>query len=489
MLPGHIKLFLRTWVIICVSLLALSPANGAETAPAGWPPDNESGFDGAVTVISLTVEDHCGIAVVRVPYLGILGDARTGLARVVVPLRRRHAGKKLPAFCHVHYEKDLGSQKRWAAKGWACFTAAYTDNAGKSPIDVSVGNGYNLARAIIQWARRCGFTDPARIHLDGGSQGGYMALAMAADLFPIISVTADCPVVNWAYNIAYLEHNRPWSTGGADPKESPLPVLGMVTQLADMAYAYFPRDLANLSWYLVSPIAVLDRITAPVLIIESTGDMLVPMEQFTDRDIHPWDKTLFPEGYERDFVRLTACEPARKRLEELLPPNSVFRMVLPQQKGSFAFTREMILDPRKIPNEKPKSIDRPWSPDHQWNLCYMNEGPPLPIAGHNSMFWSTNADKFIQHYRNAPIPPDLLNGPKLEHLLRRWSGSLDRVPELNTGARANRLNHPDAEKRDVESALRTFAELGPDHVARLSALYRDCPVKPWGDSIPNSILP
>jgi len=489
MFTKGIKILLRSWVIFGVSLLALSSAQSAETDPAGWPPANESGFDGTVTVVSVTEEDHCGIAVVRVPYLGILGDAKTGLARVVVPLDHARAGAKLPIFCHVHYEKDVGGQKRWAKNGWAYFTAVYTDNSGESPIDVSVGNGYNLARAIIQWARRCGFTDPARVHLDGGSQGGYMALAMAADMFPVTSVTSDCPVVNWAYNIAYIEHNRPWSCGGGDPKEGPLPVLGSVTMLADMAYAYFSRDLSQMTWYLVSPIAVLDRITAPVLIIESTGDMLVPMEQFTDRDIHPWDMSLFPEGYDRDFLKLTICEPAQKRLEELLPPEKVFRTVLPPQEGSFPFTREMVLDPKKIPEKKPESIERPWSPDHQWNLCYMNEGPPLPVAGHNSMFWNTKADSFIRHYQHAAIPPDLLTLPKLEHLLRRWSGTLDRVPELNTGAPANRLNHPDVEKRDVESALRAFAELGPDHAARLVALYRECPVKPWGDALPASILP
>ncbi len=482
-------LLFKSWFIFGVTLLSLSPARYADLAPAGWPPENETGFEGAVSIVSVTEEDHCGIAVVRVPYLGILGDARTGLARVVVPLDHRHAGKKLPAFCHVHYEKDLGGQKRWAKKGWACFTATYTDASGESPTDVSVGNGYNLARAIIQWARRCGFTNPARLHLDGGSQGGYMALAMAADMFPVTSVTSDCPVVNWAYNIAYLEHNRPWSCGGGDPKEGPLPVLGMVTMLADMAYAYFPRDLAHESWFLVSPIAVVDTITAPVLIIESTGDMLVPMEQFTQNDIHPWDKSLFPEGYERDFLTLTTCEPARKRLEDLLPPDKVFRTVLPLQEGSFPFTRDMVLDPAKIPEKKPASIDRPWSKAHQWNLCYMNEGPPLPVAGHNSMYWNTSADAFIRYYQDAPVSPELLTPRKLEHLLRRWSNNLDRVPVLHTGAPANRLNHPEVERRDVESALRAFAELGPEHAARLSSLYRECPVKPWGDALPPAILP
>ncbi|HPU96855.1 MAG TPA: prolyl oligopeptidase family serine peptidase [Candidatus Hydrogenedentes bacterium] len=475
--------------ILGILLVSILPALGAENAPAGWPPADESGFQGAVTIVSVTEEDNCGIAVARVPYLGILGDQKTGLARVVVPLDRRHNGKKLPAFCHVHYEKDLGGQKRWAKKGWAYFTAAYTDAAGESPIDVSIGNGYNLARAIIQWARRCGFTDPARLHIDGGSQGGYMALAMAADMFPVTSVTADCPVVNWAYNIAYIEHNRTWSCSTKDPKESPLPVLGMVTMLADMAYAYFPRDLSHESWYLVSPISALDRITAPVLIIESTGDMLVPMEQFTDRDIIPWDKSLFPEGYERDFLKLTACEPARKRLEDLIPPESVFRTVLPPQEGSFPFTRDMVLDPSKVPDKKPDTIDRPWSPNHQWNLCYMNEGPPLPHAGHNSMFWSTSADKFIRHYQRSPVPHLLLTPRKLEHLLRRWSGNLEGVPVLNTGAPANRLNYPDAEKRDVESALRAFAECGAEHVSRLRDLYQQSPIKPWGDALPASVLP
>lgn len=449
----------------------------------------ESGFAGAVTVVSEEADGPCGVVTVRVPYLGVLGDEKTGLARVVFPRKAALPGTRLPAFCHVHYEKDTGGAKQWAGKGWAVFTAAYTGADGESPIDVSVGNGNNLARAVIQWARRCPFVDPARMHIDGGSQGGYMALAMSADMFPVTSTTADVPVVNWCYNIGYLEANRAHGGYPGHEAESPLPVMGMVTGLAEMAYAYFPRDLSADAWYWLSPISMLDRIANPVLVTSATGDMLVPMEQMSRTHFRAPDPALFPEGYRRDFDGLTANEKARKVFEECLPPEKVFIHVEPRPEDGFAYTREMILDPKKMPQKKQKHIDKTWSPEHQWSLFYMDEGGPLPFAGHNSWNWNAGPDSFTAHYRDAVPDPSVLNAAKLLRLMERHEGKLSNLPLLNSGAPANRCNHADAERRDVRAGLAAYAALGADHAARLKALYAECPLKALGETLPADIAP
>ncbi len=450
---------------------------------------SESGFEGAVTVVSEESDGLFGVVTVRVPYKGVRGDAKTGLARLVIHKSRLLGGKKTPAFCHVHYEKDAGGAKHWARKGWAVFTAVYTPADGESPIDVSVGNGNNLARAVIQWARRCPFVDRTRLHIDGGSQGGYMALEMSADMFPVTSTTADAPVVNWAYNLAYIEANRALSGYPDHLKESPMPVLGAVTMLADWAYQYFPKDMANDAWYHLSPVSYLDRIANPVLLTAATGDMLVPMEQMTRTRPLPVDLSRFPAGYRRGFDELTVNEKARKTFEECLPPEKVFVHTEPLQPGAFEFTAEMVLDPKKIPGGKPKNIERAWSPDHQWSLFYMDEGGPAPQAGHTTYYWSTSPDGFVGHYQKAAPAPSVLNAAKLLRLMERYAGALSNLPVLADGAPANRLNFSAVEQRDVAAGLADYAAMGPEHAANLRALYAACPLKPLGEALPADILP
>jgi len=84
---------------------------------------DESGFDGAVTLISVERDWGTDVALVRIPYLNIYGKPVEGRARVVVNRRTLEKGKPLPAFCHVHYEMGVDGAKKWAKRGWAVFTA------------------------------------------------------------------------------------------------------------------------------------------------------------------------------------------------------------------------------------------------------------------------------------------------------------------------------------------------------------------------------
>ncbi|MGC9053869.1 MAG: alpha/beta hydrolase family protein [Candidatus Hydrogenedens sp.] len=283
---------------------------------------SETQLEHGVEVVSVKGDWNYQIITARVPYIGIEGDNKTGLARLVIPVRKLKEKNKLPAFCHVHYEKDIAGAKKWAQNGWIVSTAVYTPAEGESPIDSALGNGYNLARAIIQWIKRLPIVDKCHILIDGGSQGGYMALAMSADLFPVIATHADVPVVNWAYNFAYFEANREIAGFGKPADQSPIPVLASVIGLADMCYKYFPKDLNNECWYNLSPISYLNLITNPVMITCATGDMLVPIEQMTQKYVREYDSQQFPEGFTRDFKNLPFCPLAKKVFEELIPEDN-----------------------------------------------------------------------------------------------------------------------------------------------------------------------
>jgi hypothetical protein len=217
--------------------------------------------------------------------------------------------------------------------------------------------------------------------------------------------------------------------------------------------------------------------------------MLVPMEAMTRTTPLPVDRTKFPAGYKRNFDELTPNEHARRVFEDVLPQNQVFVHVEPKPADSFLVTREMLLDPKKQPKDKPRNIDRAFSKDKQWSLFYMDEGGPEPFAGHTTWYWSTSPDKFVQHYRDAQPAVSILNAAKMKRVMERHAGQLSELPTLNDGKPANRLNYANLEQRDVETALKDYAALGPEYAGNLKAFYAACPVKPFGDALPANVLP
>lgn len=466
-----------TWALFSLVFLVL--CCGCSTVLQEYLTD-EAGFDGAVSVASINRDGSCDVALVRVPYLDIYGKPAEGFARVVVDRKRLLTGAPLPAFCHVHYEMGVDGARKWAERGWAVFTAVYNEEA---PIAVSPGDGNNLARAIIQWARRCPFVDAGRLHLDGGSQGGYMVLAMSADMFPVTSATADAPVVNWAYNFSYFEANRPLLSGFENPFESPLPVMAAVLQLAAMSYEHFTNDLADDAWYYVSPISKIAYITNPIMVLSGTGDMLVPMEQVTGTNIPECDFASFPDGYQRDFDALTENEKARVRLEELLPSDRVFSYLEPRQENSYVISLDMRLGKEEHPEKKPELIDRKWSGAHQWNLYYLEDGCVLPYSDHFTHAWNTSPDSFVAYYRDAPPAVDILTDQKLLRVLERYDNAMSGLPNLKSGAPAHRRNYDVVERRDVLAGLLAYGNMGNAHRDRLITLYEECSRKPFGNTL------
>jgi len=447
--------------------------------------EDETGFSGAVTTVSIERDGMCDVALARVPYLNIYGEAKEGRARLVVLRDRIKSPEPLPAFCHVHYEMGVDAARKWAKQGWAVFTAVYNEDA---PIDVSPGDGNNLARAIIQWARRCPFIDGQRLHLDGASQGGYMVLAMCADMFPVTSATSDVPVVNWAYNFAYFEANRPLIAGFDKPFDAPLPVLAAVIMLADMAYEHFGNNLGDDTWYYLSPISKVNYVANPIMITCCTGDMLVPMEQMSRSRIPTCDYEGFPEGYRREFDALTLNDKARVAFEELLPPEQVFIHTEPLQENSYVVTTGMRLGTEDRPGEKPPLLDRKWSPEHQWSILYLNEGCVKPYSDHFTYVWNTAPESFVAHYRDAKPAPEILTGQKLVRLMERYDNAMSGLPVLKNGETVNRRNYDYLERRDVIAGLVDYIGMGERHESRLVSLYENCARKPLGDNISRSTL-
>ncbi|MCX8064987.1 MAG: hypothetical protein N3G21_07425 [Candidatus Hydrogenedentes bacterium] len=449
---------------------------------------SETELEHGAIIMSTENQGNYQIVTAKIPYLGIEGDEKIGLARLVIPINYLDKNGKLPAFCHVHYEKDINGAKKWAKRGWIVSTAVYTPPEGENPIDPAIGNGFNLAKAIIQWVKRLPIVDASHILIDGASQGGYMALAMSAELFPVIATHSDVPVVNWAYNISYFEANREIAGFGKPIEDAPLPGIAPVIGLADMCYKYFTNDLNDESWFYLSPISYTHLITNPVLITCATGDMLVPIEQMTKEFVRQFDASKFPNGFTRDFQKLNFCQKAKKVFEECLPEKDYEIFVIPPQPNSFEITREMLVNSKLKPKKRPSNQDKPWSKEKQWSLLYLDEGPPAPYSSHTKMEWSLSPDSFIEYYKSASIKPTLLSPPKLIYLLKRYQGIQEPEIKLKNQKIANRLNYSNIEKIDILISLITYLEQGKEHLNYLQTLYNQSPIKPFGEKILPNIL-
>ncbi len=453
---------------------------------------SEQGFEGAVTVVSAAAdEEGFGTVTLDVPYLDLHGNPKTGQARVYLLENQYTAGKRLPVFCHPHYEKDAGGAKNWCRKGWLFVTPHYGSGPGEYEIDAAPCDSYNLSRAIIQWARRLAVADRTRLHIAAESQGGYMTLAMAADIFPVTSAAPDVPVLNWCYNLNYFEVNKPISKYPLPPDrvgESPMPPMHNVSMLADWVARDFGKPFNTETYYRLSPVSYLARITCPVLTTSYTGDMLVPIEAATRTHLRPYDRARFPEGYLRDFDALTTYAPARKTLEERLPGGTYKVKTMGLQKNSYEITFDYFTGAKKRPKVRPTMEDRPWSKRTQWSILYLDEGGPAPYAAHSTYEWKTASESFAAYYQTAQIKPSLLTAEKLAWLIARYEGKLPGVPMLADGIPANRLNVPLLEQLDVVSGLLDFASLGVRHEKRLRTLYASNPEKPLGDSLTATTL-
>ncbi len=440
---------------------------------------NEIGFKGAAQVENKQKKNGLEFFTVTIPYLGMNGEKIKGQARFYYNPKILKSNNKIPVYCGVHYESSEKTIKKYCDLGFAVVTP-YFENF---PIEFPFGNSYNFSKAIIQWVRRLPFVDRSKLVFGGGSGGGYMTLAMGSEFFPLGALVSDLPCVNWVYGCNYLLVNQK-SSGCLLPadKPKPLPVLALIAPGATLARTIFEKDLKAETWYTLSPISYVDRITAPTMVTAATGDMLCTIDMFTSKKLFTLDKKLFPKNYVRDFEKLALTSKARVTLDKAIPKKELATHIIQLPKNLHQFTKDdkKILDDTAYDSLKQKEIDRPWSKDKQWNFVILNEGAPLPFIGHNRYFWNSFANSFVKHYKNRKIDIKQLNSAKLQRLLERYSGKLSKVATLANGKSANRLNYEKLEKLDVVIGLLDYANTSPDHANFLKKLYNKSSLKPFG---------
>lgn len=401
-------------------------------------------------------------------YLDIQGKPVPGQAKVFLPSEILKGIKTPMPYCHVAgYEVDRGGGEGFLHKG----TVASTPH-GES-INPLI-RGENLDVAILHRMRALPFIEDSKVQIVGGSAGGYMTLTLAAETFPLSFCIPDCPPVNLGYNIAYFDHNKALAAEIPQGQDHPnMPVLNAVCSLRDPSVAVYGEDFQNDAWLQASPISRLHEITCPTLILLSTADILVPIDQFCKEWVLPFDPSKFPPGFEMAMDALMNRPEARTTFSETVPPDQIalFKISVPPGTPKFGWDSKAEGDGFKI--------DMPFSREKIFSVVVADEGAPEPQANHVKFKLDVNKDAFLKYGRELPLHPSLLTAPKLERLMKRAlyqdaHPELVKAPDKDTPFLANRMDFQELEKADVLRGLRTFAK-DPECAQRLCDLYQALP--------------
>jgi hypothetical protein len=202
------------------------------------------------------------------------GGDDTGEGSLYIPLNFKDNRKRtFPLLYWAGYPKEEKENLRVTRNG---IVVSSPEKIHVNPL--ALGPGRDLA--MLHIVRGLPFIDDSRVGIQGGSAGGYMALLLAAESFPVSYASTSGAVLNRGYNLAYLRNSMELARkiSPEDPGQV-TPVIHVTGHIVEQALDLFTDDLSDICWYNSSPISQIDTITCPVALLVSSADTLVPVDQ------------------------------------------------------------------------------------------------------------------------------------------------------------------------------------------------------------------
>ncbi len=174
----------------------------------------------------------------------------------------------LPVILSVHGGPE-GQERPWFAKlyqyylsrGYAILAPNVRGSSGYGKSFMAMDNIRKRPEALkdlvwaIEFLKSSGYVDPKKIAVMGGSYGGYSTLAMLT-MYPDLWA-AGVSVVGIANFETFLKNTGAWRR-----------------KLRESEYGYLDKDLDFMK--SISPIYMVDKITAPLMVIQGANDPRVP---------------------------------------------------------------------------------------------------------------------------------------------------------------------------------------------------------------------
>lgn len=390
------------------------------------------------------------------------GETYEAKGRILLPLSLRDdPTAQLPLVVHCGYESNEAHSAKQVARGRVSATTV------QLPLDAVFPNSWSLLRGpkmefvLSHLARALPFVDPTKVVYSGGSAGGYSALMVAAEAFPVAAATPGVPPVNLAYMGAL------WASNLARVSGTDAPALGWLQGLEPAVAAWrqvFGEDYDAPAWTDHSPSGQVERITGPVCAFFSSADVLVPIAQ-VDRELAKPVVTSRAGDVEYEPEAVTAAQAAHVRLLDVLGERADVRVVpvpddaVPMLTADLTLTTDM--PPFDMPEAEPVA--------GRWAITVADEGEPVWLISHFKHQYEPDFEPFIARALQVELSVDQLTAPKLDQLLDRYRGA----EWLSAGF--HHLDHPEAEVHDVELGLRAYCATSSAHRERFRVLYAAVP--------------
>ncbi|MGQ0636571.1 MAG: alpha/beta hydrolase family protein [Planctomycetaceae bacterium] len=404
-------------------------------------------------------------------YLDIHRQKQTGKAKLYLPDDvRTRAQTKAPLYYSAGYEVKDNAAATFLDRGWVVVSPAEGD---PHPLVRMI----NADSALLHIARSLHFVDDAKVVIGGSSAGGYMALMLAAETFPLGGAVSNSGPINLGYNGAYWFKQQGLAEGAGVPQDPPVPFVALVAKALQPMKTVFGTDYGDLVWFRNSPLAHIGTITCSVTAIWSTADMLVPIDQIGGRWVRPIDPGQFPEGFTTNLAGLTQTREAQLRLTDVLSEDEyeVFEVPVPATAPRLDMEtwKRIRLAGQKQGQTKqlptPAPIELPHSETKRWSLVILEEGPPEPGVSHLKYVVATSHEAWLRRAMTGRVPAGELTPLKLERLMDRYAGN----EWLPTGL--THLDDPESERADVVRGLTTYVAADPKNAAVFADLYRRLP--------------
>lgn len=395
---------------------------------------------------------------IRFKYRDLRGVDREGSGRVYLPPAQVGRPPLLPTLFVAGYPVEEPDVVGHLDRGYALVTTDLPAEGAAWPGSHPLMRGPNLDLALLHIARSLPFVDNRRLAISGVSAGGWMALLLAAETFPLASVMPDVPIINWAYEATYFLHNHELTRHGVPDEVPQMSVWADFADVVGTCSQALGDDTTTDTWRSLSPLAQLDTITCQVSAVFSTADILVPIDQVGCDLAQPFDTARFHPGFTRHPDALGTSRNIRQTLLERVRIDRRTVEHIPVPKDA---TRLHIESPPEDGAWRQVAVPHATT---QWAIGVIDEGPPDPEVAHFKYALNLSRDHMVARYLGRTDDPRQLTRTKLERLIDRYRGE----EWLPCGL--VRLDYPEAERADV---LRGLAGLAAslDGQVRLLHLY------------------
>jgi dipeptidyl aminopeptidase/acylaminoacyl peptidase len=207
-------------------------------------------------------KSHDGLEIPAFFYLP-QGAKKDGSLPVIVSVHGGPESQERPSFAKLY--------QYYLSRGYAILAPNVRGSAGYGKAYMAMDNIEKRPEALkdlvwgVEYLKTSGYADPRKIAVMGGSYGGYSTLAMLT-MYPDLWA-AGVDIVGIANFETFLKNTGAWRR-----------------KLRESEYGYLDKNLDFMK--SISPIYMVDKITAPLMVIQGANDPRVPQieaDQITEK--------------------------------------------------------------------------------------------------------------------------------------------------------------------------------------------------------------